>query len=168
MEIRTLDIDRDIAAFREIRIESAQNAPETFRATVEDMENKTTQDFQNHISGAQEGDFVVGAFVEGELVGVATLYHESYAKLSHKVIIGGLYVKPQYRKVGIATQLLNEVVQRVKNAGGIRHINLSVITTNTSAMKLYEKLGFVTYGTEPNSVYVNDTYYDEQYLQLIF
>lgn len=167
MEIRTLDKNQDIAAFRDIRIESAQNCPETFRATVEDMENKTTQDFQDHISGAQQGDFIVGAFLRGELVGVAALYHESYEKLSHKATIGSLYVKPQYRKMGIATKLLNEVVQRAKDAEGIRHINLSVITTNISAVKLYEKLGFVSYGNEPNSVYVNGAYYDEQFLQLV-
>lgn len=167
MEIRTLDKNLDLAAFREIRVESAQNSPETFRATVEDMKSKTVQDFQEHISGAQEGDFIVGAFVEGELVGVAALYHESYEKLSHKVTIGSLYVKPQHRKIGIATKLIDEVVQRVKDSGGIRLINLSVITTNISAVRLYEKLGFVTYGNEPNSVYVNGTYYDEQFLQLV-
>lgn len=96
MNIRILDKTEDIPAFRTIRIEGVYDTPESFRATPEEMESNTLEDFENQLSGKDTGDFFVGAFVEGSLVGVAALYHEKYVKLAHRGEIGSVYVKPDY------------------------------------------------------------------------
>ena len=167
MKIRTLNKTEDLVAFRAIRIEGVHDAPESFRASSEEMENKTTEDFENQLSGNIRGDFFVGAFIEDSLIAVAGLYHEHYKKLAHKGEIGSVYVKPQYRNRGIAKMLLSEIFETAKNAGDIKHINLSVSTSNEPAIKLYKSLGFVVYGTEPNTLNVGGKYYDEYHMQLV-
>lgn len=167
MKIRTLTKTKDLLAFKTIRIEGALDAPESFRSSPDEMARKTAEDFENQLSGYIKGDFFVGAFIEDSLIGVAALYHEQYEKLAHKGDIGSVYVTPEYRNKGIANQLLTEIIKLAKHAGNIKHINLSVITSNEPAIKLYKGLGFVVYGTEPNIVNLDGKYYDEYLMQLV-
>jgi RimJ/RimL family protein N-acetyltransferase len=45
-------------------------------------------------------------------------------------------------------------------------LGLSVVTTNASARRLYESLGFVAYGTEIRAMKLGETYYDEIHMAL--
>ena len=44
---------------------------------------------------------------------------------------------------------------------GLRLVRLGVVTTNASAIRLYQRCGFTVYGVEPEVLYVNGIYYDE-------
>ena len=54
-------------------------------------------------------------------------------------------VKPEYRKKGIASKLLTELM-KAGNARGIKNFTLEVRAGNQAAIALYEKLGFKTEG----------------------
>ncbi len=58
-------------------------------------------------------------------------------------VIGGLYVKTEYRSNGIATALLEETYQWCRNKN-IKKIEISVYIENETAKRLYAKEGFVT------------------------
>lgn len=45
---------------------------------------------------------------------------------------------------------------------GLKQINLSVVTTNQAAVKLYRKLGFETYGIEKNALEYHGQEYNEE------
>lgn len=167
MEIRTLSKTEDLLAFREIRIEGVLDAPMSFRASPEEMAEKTMEDFERQLDGHIKGDFFVGAFTEETLIGVAALYHAQFQKLAHRGEIGSVYVKPQFRNQGVARKLLTEIIRIAKGAGNIEQINLAVVTSNKHAIRLYQSLGFVVYGTEPNVVKIDGEYYDEQLMQLV-
>ena len=47
---------------------------------------------------------------------------------------------------------------------GLRQINLGVMSTNFNAIKLYEKMGFQSYGVEKEAVFVNETFLDEVFM----
>ena len=47
-------------------------------------------------------------------------------------------------------------------------LHLTVVTSNTAAVKLYEKNGFRIYGTEPRSLKISDVFYDEHMMILEF
>lgn len=167
MYIRTLSKSTDLDQFIAIRIEGARNCPIVFRDSSEEMESKSTKDFEDHLDGLNSRDFFVGAFMDTELVGVAALYHQKNVKLSHKSELGSVYVKPEHRNKGIAKKLIQDIIVRAKNAGEVRHIGLSVCTTNASALRVYEHLGFTRYGTEPGAVMVDGNLYDEYLMQLV-
>ena len=57
-------------------------------------------------------------------------------------------VHPDFRRQGIARQLIDELVQRLKAAGS-RCLTLEVRASNAGAIALYENLGFQEVGRRP-------------------
>jgi ribosomal protein S18 acetylase RimI-like enzyme len=58
---------------------------------------------------------------------------------------------------------MNHVIKVAKNEN-IERIRLSVTKTNDAAFRLYQRLGFVIYGTEPKSIKIDHQYYDAIYM----
>lgn len=55
-----------------------------------------------------------------------------------------------YRRLGIGSMLLNKMIENLENMGNVRKLKLHVWTTNTTAVKFYEKHGFVVDTTDEN------------------
>ena len=83
-------------------------------------------------AGAFHNDQLVGLCLNaaGLWQGVATVYD------------AGTGVLPQYRGQGIATQLFQFIVSRMKELGYAQYL-LEVLTTNEPAVALYRRLGFM-------------------------
>jgi len=77
-----------------------------------------------------------------------------------------MYVRPSNRRNNVGTALLTAAIERVRNMPGVNRVNLAVSSSNTSARRLYEKLGFRIYGTEPGSISIDGSCYDEDLMQL--
>ncbi|MEK4361357.1 GNAT family N-acetyltransferase [Paenibacillus sp. FSL M8-0212] len=96
------------------------------------------------------------------------IHNEHGLKLRHKGMIWGVYVAPPYRGSGLASRLLREVLDRGRHLEGIKQINLSVVTTNESARRLYERYEFEVYGIERNALEVNGQGYDEAHMNYFY
>jgi RimJ/RimL family protein N-acetyltransferase len=72
-----------------------------------------------------------------------------------------MYVSPELRGKGLGKTILLELINRVRDHEGLEQINLTVVSNNESAMKLYESVGFEAYGVERNALKFNEQYYDE-------
>jgi ribosomal protein S18 acetylase RimI-like enzyme len=77
------------------------------------------------------------AKLKNRVVGVLIL-HEKFDALH----ISSLAVAPEYRRLGIAKQILNFSAKIAKKRGK-RWLELTVLKKNTPARRLYEKSGFV-------------------------
>ncbi len=166
MEIRTLKIPEDIAAFKMIRRQVVKDTPEAFGESLKETLQKNDKDYEYHLADHGRGDFVVGAFEGDILIGIAGFYREHRENLSHKGNIWGVYVDPNRRKQGTAEALLIQLIQQVKELSGITHIKLTVSSTSKAALGLYTKMGFNVYGTEPDALVVAGKSYDEHLMQL--
>jgi ribosomal protein S18 acetylase RimI-like enzyme len=113
-------------------------------------------------------NFTLGAYSATTLVGVASFIRdgEDREKLQHKGLLSTMYVSKEFRRHGIARQLLEEIINRVKTISGIEQINLVVLTDNIKAKKLYETVGFEKYGTEQNSIKWKGQYFAEDQMVL--
>lgn len=60
----------------------------------------------------------------------------------HYGFVFGLYVRPNWRRGGLACRLMNRIAQELRD-GGRRYIVLSVDTPNAAARALYDDLGFI-------------------------
>ena len=58
-------------------------------------------------------------------------------------------VDPSYRKRGIAKLLLTTIMEEASKEMGVLSFTLEVRRSNTAAISLYEKLGFVNEGIRP-------------------
>jgi RimJ/RimL family protein N-acetyltransferase len=152
----------DAAAYRELRLEALQNAPTAFGSNYEAESKQTVADFE----GWMTRSYIAGAWLDGELVGSASFYRLDSAKASHRGNIWGVYVRPAARGHGVARALMTEILAFARKE--VQQVHLAVVTDNASAHALYERLGFVTYGTEPRALFVDGRYYDEHLMVLRF
>ena len=167
MEIRPLSAATDTLQFREIRVESSREAPESFRATEEEMRSKPIEEFESQLTDRDNTVLFVGAFNGLSLVGVAALYFERSQKLSHKATVGSVFVTPTHRKNGIGRALVSELLAIAREDKKLLQLNLVVNTTNTTAVELYKSLGFAIFGTEQNAAVVNGQSHDEYHMQCV-
>jgi [ribosomal protein S18]-alanine N-acetyltransferase len=68
-----------------------------------------------------------------------------------------LAVKKEYRRLGLAFQLL-EIMQEISRQVGLKALTLEVRESNAVAIKLYQKCGFVVKGRRP--LYYTDSHED--------
>lgn len=138
------------------------NDEENFRITPNDDLNSTfpTKD--------KEDSFTLGAYYENALAGIVSFSRDGNdrEKLRHKGILYRMYVSNNFRGKGIAKKLIEEVINRVKKIKDIEQINLTVISNNEKAKKLYEKFGFETFGSEKNAIKWKGKYFTEDQMAL--
>lgn len=115
-----------------------------------------------------EGNFVVGPFDGGQLVGMTGFYRDAHVKRQHIGHIWGVFVAPSARGKGVGRELLTEVIHLAKAQAGLRCIRLMVAVTQKSAQHLYEGAGFRVFGTEPTSLKIGDRFVDENLMTLEF
>lgn len=151
-----------------LRLEALKNHPEAFGASFELSVQLPMNEVEERIH-TEPDDYILGAYTEdGQLAGMMGFKRELGLKLRHKGYIWGVYVSPSYRGCGLASRLLREVLDRGRVLEGIEQINLSVVTTNESARRLYEQYGFVTYGIERNALVVQGQGYDEAHMTYFY
>ena len=117
----------------------------------------------------QSDSFTIGAFKQNKLIGTASFKREgsNRLKLRHKGLLFKIYVDQEFRQKGIASSLIQEVINRAMLLRGIEQINLTVIPTNKYAKKLYEKFGFETFASEKKAVKWKGKYFDEDQMKLL-
>ncbi|WP_316246610.1 GNAT family N-acetyltransferase [Sutcliffiella horikoshii] len=63
---------------------------------------------------------------------------------------------------------MNVAINKAKELEKIEQIYLAVTAGNEPAKRLYTSLGFVTYGIDRNGLKIEDTYFDEELMVLVF
>lgn len=84
----------------------------------------------------------------------------------HKGNIWGMYVVPEARVQGTGKLLLTEVIRRSYNLQGLEQILLTVASKNESAKRLYQNIGFKSYGVEKRALKIEQIYFDEDLMVL--
>ena len=154
--------EADAAAYRELRLESLLAHPEAFGADFETSAARPIEYWQERMrqgSGGPQGITYV-AEAGDKLVGMMALVRNELAKTQHWAHIFGVYVRPNWRGAGIADALIEACVDYARELG-LRMVKLGVVTTNTSAIRLYQRRSFKVYGVEPEAIYHDGIYYDE-------
>jgi RimJ/RimL family protein N-acetyltransferase len=146
----------DTNAYRELRLGALTSDPTSFAASFEDEADQPppwfTQRLENHA--------IFGGYrTEGLLAGVAGLMIQHASKQRHKGVLWGMFVRPEDRGTGLAAALVECVLEHARDV--VEEIRLTVVATNTPAVRLYERLGFKQYGLEPRGLKFEGRYYDE-------
>ncbi len=91
------------------------------------------------------------ALEKGKMVGYVKFHHPDHIYGKRNLLIDYVYVKPSYRRKGIATQMLKLFLDNFKNKN-IVWVNLWTgdETENDKAFSLYKKLGFKELAFEPD------------------
>jgi len=145
----------DAPLFREIRLEALQQTPEAFGSTYEQECSQSLAQFEEVLTKSD----VFGAFREAALVGMAGYRTQTGAKRAHKGILWGMYVRRIARGAGVAKPLVQAVLDHARDR--VELVQLSVVSENEPAQRLYRSCGFVAYGREVHALKQGGRYFDE-------
>ena len=165
MLIRILQA-KDAKQFWRLRLEALQNVPRAFGESAKEHQRTTIKATAARLRPTPKGGFVLGAFIDGELVAVAGLGRNRGEKIRHKALVWGVYVKESMRSRGIGKALLSALIARASSLPGLDQLRLAVGADQTAAKKLYRSLGFRRYGRERRCMKVGNTYVDMDHMDL--
>ena len=163
MTLRTLT-PTDVKEYRALRLAALREQPPAFGTLAENEEKLTLEQLAARLQ-ASENTYLLGAFVDGRLVGTVR-FARFEENEKHRGLVAGLYVAPDFRGRGTARALLSEVLVRAR-ASSLRRLHLTVVTDQSVAVQLYKSVGFSVYGTEREAFSKGSRFYDEHLMELV-
>ena len=145
----------DAAVYRAIRLEGLERHPEAFGASWETESAEPLSFFAGRLTEHP----VFGAFEDDALLGIGGYFAPQQEKTRHRAMLFGMCVRDAARGKGLGRMLVEAVMAHA--ADHVESLHLTVIATNDTAQRLYERCGFTRYGVEPRSLKVDGRYYDE-------
>ena len=148
----------DAATFQAFRLRALREAPEAFGSTYDEEAGLPLETVAGLLAPADgPPQVVLGAFSGGipdreGLVGMVVCHRERRAKARHTASIGGMFVAPEARGLGVGRALLERVIAEARGWEGVEKLTLTVVERATAARALYHAVGFRPYGREPDSL----------------
>lgn len=139
---------------REVRLEDLDRVAEIEAVCFPATEAALRESFKERIAAFPESFFVAEAdgiligFINGCATNSSVIYDELFHSTRHHIPAGknltvfGLDVIPEYRRQGIAAQLMNHFIQTAKNTGR-RNV---ILTCKDRLVHYYESFGYVNNG----------------------
>jgi RimJ/RimL family protein N-acetyltransferase len=152
----------DVTAYRAVRHEALINHPDAYASSAESFAARGDEDLAALLG--QMAFF--GVFAEGTLGGIVAFGQTQGERELHRGWIYQVYVQPRLRGTGAALALIEAAVAYAGSR--VIQLHLMVGAHNTPAIRLYEKAGFQTYGTDPRCLLVNGRYIDEHMMVRFF
>lgn len=111
---------------------------------------------------AAPNSVVLVADAGNELAGYVEARGGEFRRTRHvAMVIAG--VRQGYAGQGLGSRLFQALLDWARGAG-IRRLELTVMTHNAAAIRLYEKFGFAREGTRRRAMLVNGDWVDEYYM----
>jgi Acetyltransferases, including N-acetylases of ribosomal proteins len=148
----------DVENFRELRLNALQDSPIAFPADYGVNVNHPMDFWEDRLATDETG-ILFFAEQENGLVGMTGIRRGELPKTKHSATIWGVYVRPEWRGLHIAESLIEACIAWAK-ANGVNIVKLGVTAASTSAVRCYQRCGFIIYGTEPRGIFYDGKYYD--------
>jgi len=146
---------------RPVRTEDAADLRENCfsRNALEEVQEQVADAIRTAEQGTQ---VLLGAEVEGRVVGTGAVVRKTHPFYAHRAAVGGLVVHPRYQRQGIARQIVDQIRALAAT------MDLEILEVGcrggTPAEAVYRHLGFVECGRLPGGIvepYEGGQTYDE-------
>lgn len=120
-------------------------APGVVRNTLQ-LPYRSLESVRDLLTKRGEGDHILVAVVEGQVVGVIGPHTSSRPRVNHRVEIG-MMVRDDWQSKGVGAAIMRAVIDLADKWLNLTRIELTVFTDNERAIALYRKFGFEIEGT---------------------
>ncbi len=162
--IRLLD-PADAESWFALRREMLVDTPHSFLASPEDDSASSVEVARARLAQAPHS-VIMGAFEGDSIAGAVGIFREQRVKTLHRACIWGVYVAPSARGHGLGTRMMQAAIDHGRTLEGVVQIYLSVSAIAPGAQRLYERVGFRAWGTEPKAMSVDGRLLDEVHMVL--
>lgn len=138
-------VEADWAALRDIRLEMLADSPTAYLETVDDARARTEGEWRFRARRGSAGGENLGLAAEdqdGRWLGFLACFVDGPGR-GHVVSV---YVTPERRATGLATRLLDGVVNWARAEAGLDRLHLYVHEHNARAAAFYRRYGFTETG----------------------
>ena len=156
-------LSEDVEALVQLRLEALTCEPFSFGSSPDEDVTQTRDLVRAMLSDPRQAVF--GVFDPG-LVGSVGVRGLPRKKARHKAEIWGMYLNKDRRKRGLARELMEAAIGFARTLPEVRYVHLTVTERAVAAGRLYEKLGFVTWATEPAALNVDGIDVSERHMIL--
>ncbi|MEP0983953.1 GNAT family N-acetyltransferase [Leptolyngbya sp. FACHB-17] len=153
----------DAEAYHSVRLQALHEQPPAFGSLPET--EPSISETAARLVVSDERCFL-GAFQGEQLIGIIRISRYSAPNEKHRAYLAGLYVLPSFRCHGCGRALIHHALSWAANTPGIRRVNLTVVTQQEGAIRLYQSFGFRIYGTEQETFSRDGQFYDEYLMTL--
>ena len=103
---------------------------------------------------------------EDSLIAAAGIYRVENPKFSHRAKLWGVFVDPRHRGHGLGSAVCSAALALAETWDGLAYVDVGVSENAPAALRLYQSLGFVVWGREPESTQYGARRFDEIFLAL--
>lgn len=157
----------DLAAYKALRDATLANDPSAFTSDSETESRKTPDAYLSRLGlDTPGGVFTIGALRGGTLLGAVSCERDMRIKVRHIGHIVGMMVQADQRGQGIGRLLIDACIAEARRGVGVEMLTLTVTASNAGAVHVYERAGFVRYGSLPRAIKVGDHYHAKDQMVL--
>ena len=166
MTIRKLQPDES-PLYRALRLRCLKTEPDYFGSTYEEESSTPKLKFESWIEQEDPDHIMFGALDGEKLVGIVGFMRQERQRARHRGEVVQMYVDASHRGQRVGEDLLRGLLDQAFTLEGVEQVQLSVVAHNRAAIRLYERIGFRTFGVQPNYFKVGVHYFDQQFMQLM-
>lgn len=103
---------------------------------------------------------------DAELVAIATVTRTTYSHYAHRARLVSVFVDEGHRGKGLGAAVVSAAVECARAWQGVDFVDLCVSEDAVPARRLYERLGFVTWGRQEDAADVHGRRLDDIHMTL--
>ena len=150
-----------------LRHEALSGEPTAFGSSPDDCRFRELAAVDDCLADANRAVFAIADPDDpARLVAMAGISRESRAKQRHRSSIWGVYVAPGHRGRGFGRSIVAACIDHAHAWPAVEWVTLSVSAEGQAARSLYESLGFVVWGTEPDALRIEGVAIAQHHMML--
>lgn len=165
----------DWQILRDLKLRSIEEEPVAFEDPDEGREkyqNRSEEEWrailEGKMSGGKEGEtmMVFADSPEGYIGMVSSIVPAEQDPETRTATMQHMYVSKDKRGSGAGKKLIQALIEKLRNRGDLKKLQLEVVESQTPAIELYKSNGFVEVGRKKEAINRDGQIYDEIEMEL--